>query len=499
MRVALYLRVSSPRQADGVSLADQEAVCRAYAERLGWRVVEVYTEAGRSAFTERMEKRVAFQQLLADARARKFDYALVYKLNRFARKALIQFQAGAELERYKVEIKSATEEIDRKTASGRLNFGVLAVIAEAQSDQLSEKMRDTRAAEARGGRHVGPIPLGFTRDAGVLQPNDQADVARLAFDLYATKSESYTSVADALNAAGHVTPRGRPFTKFQVEEMLKNPVYIGRVRCNGKEYPGAHEGIVDADTWATVQAEIARRGGGNHGQRAASRPAMLSGLARCSNCGAPMWYMPLRFKGRSYYVCSGQQTRARALRCNLKFVQAPLAETHIIDSLAALVQQSELMAAVADELDVLAQQGRRAGQAPELERARLDGRAKRLQRLYLDEAIDDREYERERASIQAQLAALEVSVPTSAPDVRTAAAQLADLPGLLRASEPHDARAVLAEVFDTVYLMPHAAMAVRPVAALAPLLREIRLRVNLEWAGWAFDTRPLQLNEFLVV
>ena len=70
---------------------------------------------------------------------------------------------------------------------------------------------------------------------------------------------------------------------------------------------------------------------------------------------------------------------------------------------------------------------------------------------------------------------------------------------MLRASEPHDARAVLAEVFDTVYLMPHAAMAVRPVAALAPLLREIRLRVNLEWAGWGFDTRPLQLNEFLVV
>ena len=500
MRVALYLRVSSPRQKDGVSLDDQETICRAHAQQQGWQVVAVYIEGGRSAFTERMEKRIAFQQMLTDARARAFDIALVYKMNRFARKVLIQYQAAAELERHKVEVKSATEPIDRKTASGRLTFGMLAVIAEAQSDQLSEKMRDTRAAEARAGRHVGPLPLGFDRVDGVLIPNALLAAAQLAFALYATKRESYTSVADALNAAGHRTAEGRLFTKFMVEELLKNPVYAGRVRCDGKEYPGGHAPAVDVETWAAVQAEIGRRGGGNHGQRAASRPAMLSGLARCANCGAAMWYMPLRGRGVSYYVCSGQQTRARDPRCNLKFVQARTAETHVIDSLGVLVQQSDLMAAVADELDALAQQSRRQVQPPELERARLDARAKRLQRLYLDGAIEDAEYTRERASIQAQLAQLQPSAPPSAvPDVRSAAAQLADIPALLRAAEPADARAILAEVFEVVYLMPHAAMAVRPTTKLAPLLRELRLKCHLEWAGWAPDTQPLQLNQFLVL
>lgn len=498
MRVALYLRVSSPRQKDGVSLDDQETLCRAHAERQGWQVVAVYTEAGRSAFTERMEKRIAFQQMLTDARARQFDIALVYKMNRFARKVLIQYQAAAELERHKVEVKSATEPIDRKTASGRLTFGMLAVIAEAQSDQLSEKMRDTRAAEARAGRHVGPLPLGFDRVGGLLIPNAQAAVARLAFDLYATKRESYAGVADALNAAGHRTVEGRLFSKFMVEELLKNPVYAGRVRCHGQEYPGAHAPLVDADTWTAVQEEIGRRGG-PHGQRIASHPAMLSGLARCANCGAPMWYMPLRGRKMSYYVCSGQQTRARDPRCNLKFVRARTAESHIIDSLAALTQHGDLMALVADELDALAQQSRHQ-QPAMVDRSKLEARLKRLQRLYLDGAIDDGEYERERAHMQAQLSivTMPLAVPV-VPDVRAAAAQLADIPALLRNAEPADARAVLAEVFEVVYLMPHAAMAVRPTTKLAPLLRELRLKCHLWWAGWAPETRPLQINQFLVI
>ncbi len=501
MRVALYLRVSSPRQKDGVSLSDQEAVCRAYAAQQGWRVVQVYTEAGRSAFTERMEKRAAFQQMLSDARQRQFDVALVYKLNRFARKVLIQYQAAAELERCKVEVKSATEPIDRKTASGRLTFGMLAVIAEAQSDQLSEKMADTRAAEARAGHHVGPVPLGFDRVGGVLVPNDQAEAVRMAFDLYATRQASFSSVAEALNAAGRRTSTGKSFTKYQVEEMLKHPAYVGRVRCRGVEHDGAHASIIPAETWAAVQAEIARRGGGNHGQRAASQPAMLSGLARCSNCGAAMWYMPLRGRGISYYVCSGQQTRARSPRCNLAFVRADKAEQHLLDSLAVLVGHSELMAAVADELDVLAAEAQQAAPQPLADRAKLDARSRRLQRLYLDGVIDDDGYARERLSIQAQLAQLDAAAPAApAPlDVRAAAAQLADIPALLREAEPHDARAVLAELFSTVYLMPHQAMAVRPTQELAPFLRELRLRVKLEWAGWAPDTRPLHINEFIVV
>jgi site-specific DNA recombinase len=492
MRVALYLRVSSPRQKDGVSLDDQETICRAYADRQGWRTVAVYSEPGRSAFTERMEKRIAFQQMLNDARARHFDVVLVYKMNRFARKVLIQYQAAAELERCKVKIASATEPIDRKTASGRLTFGMLAVIAEAQSDQLAEKMRDTRQAEARGGRHVGPVPTGYTREQGALIPNDRAEAPQYAFALYATCQHSFSSVADALNVAGYRTNADRPFSKFQVEEMLKNPVYIGRVRCNGREYDGNHPALIEQKTWDAVQAEITRRAGmGNHESRGAARPAMLSGLARCSNCGAVMWFMPQRGAGHKYdyYVCSAQQTRARSVRCNLPFVRAADAEAHVIASLAVLTQDRALMSAVADELDTLAREAK--AQLPVgVDRARLEGRLKRLQKLYLDGAMEETEYERERDNVRAQLAQADAPIAVAPiPDVRQAAAYLADLPQLLCDSEPHDARALLASLFDVVYLTPHGAMAVRPTQELAPLLRELRLKIKVWWAGWGSNRR----------
>ena len=85
IRCVLYLRVSSPKQVDGTSLESQEHDGRAYAVRMGWRVTRVYIEAGRSAYTENLKKRLAFQEMIADARAGQFDVVLVYKLNRFAR------------------------------------------------------------------------------------------------------------------------------------------------------------------------------------------------------------------------------------------------------------------------------------------------------------------------------------------------------------------------------------------------------------------------------
>jgi len=113
IRCVLYLRVSSPKQIDGTSLEDQEHLGRADAAQKGWSMTRVYIEAGRSAFTENLAKRVAFQEMLADARAGLFDVVLVYKLNRFARNVPAQYAAAAELERYGVQIASMTEPIER--------------------------------------------------------------------------------------------------------------------------------------------------------------------------------------------------------------------------------------------------------------------------------------------------------------------------------------------------------------------------------------------------
>lgn len=267
--------------------------------------MRLYVEPGRSAYTERLEKRVAFQQMLEDARKKHFDAVLVYKLDRFARKTLVQYQAAAELERYRVQIASVTEPIDRKTAAGRMTFGMLAVAAEAYSDQLSERMRDVRRAEARQGKHVGPVPAGYIRRSdGKLQPSPESvdtEPIQMAFAWYASGNESALTLTRRLNAAGNTWARHdgtrAPFLKDGVIELLQNPVYIGRITAAGVVVEAAHEPLVDRAIWDAVQAIIAIRrakspSGGRSSMTTVQRQeGMLIDLGYCSNCGAPLWYL----------------------------------------------------------------------------------------------------------------------------------------------------------------------------------------------------------------
>jgi site-specific DNA recombinase len=494
MRVALYLRVSSPHQVDGISLEDQEFKCREYAQRQGWTVVAVYIEAGRSAFTEKLEKRVAFQQMLSDVAHRKFDVVLVDKLNRFARKVLVQYQAAAAIEQHKAQIASVTESIDRKTASGRLTFGMLAVLAEAQSDQLSEKMRDTRLAEARQGRHAGPVPVGFTREKSKLIPNVYLPAVKRAFHLYATRQHSFTSVCDTLTQEGFRMPDGRLFTKFQVAEMLHNPIYIGRIRhylrdyqgrvIGSEEYEGTHEAVIDQEIWNTVQAEIVRRAAKpDHSHRIASAPPLLSGLARCSNCDAPMWRSGN--KG-AYYGCSGRLKRnyldpERGLLCNLQGVLIEAADAHTLASLAVICSNSDILSAAAKQIADIHSTGR--GRTTRADPQTIKELIRRADHMYAKGRYTDTEYDLRLTQLQSELELAEAQGTGEKGGEEKALALLNDIPSLLARATPEESYAILLEVFDAVYLTPHQVIAVRPAAAYAELLKEARERL-VWWAGW---------------
>jgi hypothetical protein len=200
-----------------------------------------------------------------------------------------QYAAAAELERYRVQIASATEPIDRKTASGRLTFGMLAVMADAQSDQLAEKMRDTRLAEARQGRLVEPVPVGYERRNGQLVPTPQAEALRLAFQMLCTGDYGATKITRAINAAGYRMPDGSPFKVTAVQEMLTKPVYAGFVTCAEQVFPGKHEPIIDLTTWERAQEIVKVRSWRRPRPDAPNEP-LLAGLAMCPYCGAPMWH-----------------------------------------------------------------------------------------------------------------------------------------------------------------------------------------------------------------
>jgi site-specific DNA recombinase len=495
MRCAIYIRVSGKRQIKGVSLDDQLRACREYAARLGWVIIEVYVELGRSAFTEKLEKRVAFQQMLEDAKKKRFDVVLVYKLDRFARKTLVQYQAAAELERYKVQIASATEPIDRKTTAGRMTFGMLAVAAEAYSDQLSERMRDTRRAEARQGRHVGPVPVGYIRRAdGKLEPSPHLpdrEAVQFGFRLYATGNESGRTVTLKLNDAGYTWPKSdgtrMPFHKDGVIEMLQNPVYIGRITAVGVVVEDAHEPLIDRATWDAAQGIMRERatkspaGGRTSVATFQRQEGLLIDLAYCANCGARLWYL---CTPRCYYRCSG---RSYGSHCNARWCRTETIEAQVLQEIGKLTLPADWR----DGALVRARKLMEEQQPGYVDHAALEGKLKRLARLYQDGLIDDASYERDRDTIRAQLAAPAAMLPFD--DMRAVATLLGNLAELLKEATTEERRAILVQLIDQVYLKHDAVLGIRPTLRAWPLMQTVYeqfLQSVIRWAGWGSSLDP---------
>src|SRR5687767_6785386 len=100
LRAGLYERVSSEEQVEGYSLDAQDRAGRLYCETHGWQVAAVYRDEGKSARTDDLGRRPAFQQKLADAEAGLLDVVVVHKLDRFARSLRVTLETLERLERF---------------------------------------------------------------------------------------------------------------------------------------------------------------------------------------------------------------------------------------------------------------------------------------------------------------------------------------------------------------------------------------------------------------
>src|SRR5215208_4185005 len=99
IRAALYERVSSEEQVEGYSLDAQDRAGRLYRDAHAWEIAQVYRDEGRSARTDDLTKRPAFQQMLADAEAGLIDVVVVHKLDRFARNLRVTLETLERLDR----------------------------------------------------------------------------------------------------------------------------------------------------------------------------------------------------------------------------------------------------------------------------------------------------------------------------------------------------------------------------------------------------------------
>lgn len=161
---ALYLRVSTEEQVSNLSLDTQEAECRAYCERRGWRITHVFREEGASAKTL---DRPEIQRLLATVGKAKprIEHVVILRVDRLSRNREDFYVLRHALGRLKIRIASVREEISDDSISSMIveTFSVL----QAQVDNLIRAGRaKTGMTEAtRRGRWVWKAPIGYRHAA----------------------------------------------------------------------------------------------------------------------------------------------------------------------------------------------------------------------------------------------------------------------------------------------------------------------------------------------
>jgi site-specific DNA recombinase len=344
VRVATYTRISTDEDHQPYSLEAQ-------AERLGsyvksqedWQLTRRFSDQASGATTERP----GLQRALTEARAKRFDLLLVYRVDRFSRSVRGLAQLLDELDTAGVAFRSATEPFDTTTAAGRMMVQMLGVFAEFERATIVDRVIAGMERKAsKGGWCGGSRPFGYVADpaTGFLVPKpDEAPLVPIIFDRYAHSREGARAVAVWLNEAGHRTRAGRPWSHTAVLTVLRNPVYVGKVYFRGTLHDGPHEHLVDDKLFSRVQALLSERGEDYSKRASATSDFLLAGLVVCTKCDKHFVGTSAvgnRYRYR-YYTCFSRQ-RYGTKYCDAERLPADELDAAVLDATFSTYERTDL-------------------------------------------------------------------------------------------------------------------------------------------------------------
>ena len=242
MRVAVYARVSTSRQAEhDLSLPEQIRAAKDYCTKRQYHIVEVFEERGVSATTTNRPELNRLREIVRKP-YQPFDIVLVYNLSRLFRNSFEAARFENDLEKRSVRVVSICEDFS-DDPNGRLTKSIIQATYQHQSEYNAENVKMAMKANAEAGFWNGSRPpFGYrtiiaevrgTKEKKKLEPHpDFAPIVQLAFELYAHGDGSngplgVKAVASNLNGRGLTNARGNPFTNQFVGKLLRNEAYTG--------------------------------------------------------------------------------------------------------------------------------------------------------------------------------------------------------------------------------------------------------------------------------
>jgi len=355
-RAVGYVRVSTKIQAThGESLRIQKKEIRKYIKREKWKLVKIYADEGVSGSS--VENRLGFQDLMEDAKKRKFDVIVIHKLSRFARNAMDLLNKVDELKKFKIELVSIKEKIDLSNHYGVFMLTMLGAVAQLERDVIFEQMSENKLARWQQNKiFVGKAPFGYYWDKKTKRieiNQEEAKIYRRIVDMYIGLGLSFKDIVARLKDEG-VKCKNAPFSSAVISYILKNPAYYNNYYVNTRVYKGSRrtkekkpaaehikfdlDPLISKGKWDKIQKRTAFNKIKSKRSDAA-KSYWLRDLLECGECGGRI--KPRHGSKRKdgsfprYYSCYWRQASKRDLkthektRCDLPFIKADDLEDRI--------------------------------------------------------------------------------------------------------------------------------------------------------------------------
>ena len=372
----------------------QEANLRAYAEKMGWKVVGVYADEGKTA-RKRLKDRKAIHRLMDDVKAGQVDVILFKELDRWFRSISDFYKIQDILDACGVEWLSQQQPgLEMRTKEGRLQVNVLLSVGQNETDAGSDRIKYTRKfliQQKRWPAGVWSLPRCYTLDDDqhvILDESPgRAEYVRALVENFLR----YGAIHRAMRETNELYQPGMLYNN--AVSLLRNPMLYG-----------AYDGVEDfvekpfmtKKEWERMQSLMVR-----NARDTDRKLYIFSGLVTCGCCGTKMagtnTNKSTKKRGSrdyKYYRCRRSKVEGT---CSNK---GSFNEEKLEQDLLSYVKE----AVAAKIVEVKAVKSRPKKKAKKSNRETIEKQLDKLEDLYIsDDRMTKEKYEAKKAAILAKL------------------------------------------------------------------------------------------------
>lgn len=235
LKVASYGRVSTDKDDQLNSLDNQ---INYFKDMIGgvknWTHVCSYSDEGISG--TQVFKREEFLRMIEDAKLGKIDLILTKEVSRFARNTIDSIKYTQLLLSYGVIVFFISDNINTIYPDSEFRLTLMASMAQDEVRKLSERVKFGIKRSIKDGRVGGGGIYGYDKLNCKLTINEEeAEVVKKIFNLYATGEYGFKKIGEMLASEGHFTRKGKVFSDITLRKMILNPRYKGYYTANLSE------------------------------------------------------------------------------------------------------------------------------------------------------------------------------------------------------------------------------------------------------------------------